>query len=70
METLKLAVSGETVYAGKRDGHLFRSLDGGNTWKDLTANFTASFQADQRNNLRKFNGVRCDGRGSLGISRR
>ena len=43
MENLKLAVSGETVYAGKRDGHLFRSLDSGNTWKDLTSNLPLRF---------------------------
>ena len=41
---LKLAVSGETVYAGKRDGHLFRSHDGGNTWKDLTSNLPLRFE--------------------------
>ena len=41
---LKLAVSGETVYVGKRDGHLFRSLDGGNTWKDLTTNLPLRFE--------------------------
>ena len=39
----KLAVSGETVYVGKRDGHLFRSLDGGDTWKDLTLNLPFRF---------------------------
>ena len=39
----KLAVSGETVYVGKRDGHLFRSLDGGDTWKDLTSNLPLRF---------------------------
>jgi len=32
----KLAVSGETVYVGKRDGKLFQSLDGGDSWKDIT----------------------------------
>ena len=42
-EDLVLAVSGETVYVGKRDGHLFRSLDGGNTWKDLTSNLPLRF---------------------------
>ena len=41
---LKLAVSGDTVYVGKRDGHLFRSLDGGNTWKDLTTNLPLHFK--------------------------
>ena len=40
---LKLAVLGETVYVGKRDGHLFRSFDGGNTWKDLTSNLPLRF---------------------------
>ena len=43
-EDLVLAVSGETVYVGKRDGHLFRSLDGGNTWKDLTSNLPLRFK--------------------------
>ncbi len=33
---LKLAVSGDTVYAGKRDGHLVVSYDRGNNWIDLT----------------------------------
>ena len=41
---LSLAVSGETVYVGKRDGHLFRSFDGGNTWKDLTSNLPLRFK--------------------------
>ncbi len=39
----RLAVSGETVYVGKRDGHLLRSFDGGNTWKDLTSNLPLRF---------------------------
>ena len=39
-----LAVSGETVYVGKRDGHLFRSLDGGNTWKNLTTTLPLRFE--------------------------
>ena len=43
-EGLKLAVSDETVYAGKRDGHLFQSLDSGNTWKDLTPNLPLRFE--------------------------
>ena len=33
---LKLAVSGDTVYAGKRDGSLVISFDRGNKWIDLT----------------------------------
>ena len=43
-DTFSLAVSGETVYVGKRDGHLFRSLDAGNTWKDLTATLPLQFE--------------------------
>ena len=31
-----LAVSGNTVYVGKRDGHLVASFDMGNNWLDLT----------------------------------
>ena len=33
---LKLAVSENTVYVGKRDGHLLVSYDKGNNWIDLT----------------------------------
>ena len=33
---LKLVVSGNTVYVGKRDGHLVVSFDRGNNWIDLT----------------------------------
>ena len=32
----RLAVSGDTVYVGKRDGHLVVSFDKGNNWIDLT----------------------------------
>ena len=39
----QLAVYGETIYVGKRDGHLFRSLDGGDTWRDLTSNLPLRF---------------------------
>ena len=38
-----LAVSGNTVYAGKREGDLFLSEDGGDTWRDITANLTFPF---------------------------
>ena len=44
LKGFKLAVSDETVYVGKRDGHLFQSLDGGNTWKDLTSNLPLDFK--------------------------
>ncbi len=43
-DSFALAVSGETIYVGKRDGHLFRSLDSGNTWKDLTATLPLRFK--------------------------
>ena len=39
----KLAVSGETVYVGKRDGRLFQSLDGGNSWRDITPSLPLRF---------------------------
>lgn len=39
----KLAVSGKTVYVGKRAGHLFQSLDGGNSWKDITSSLPLRF---------------------------
>ncbi|MDE0015401.1 MAG: hypothetical protein OXU51_04385, partial [Candidatus Poribacteria bacterium] len=39
----RLAVSGETVYVGKRDGRLFQSLDAGSSWKDITPNFPRQF---------------------------
>ena len=32
----KIAVLGETVYVGKRDGHLLQSFDEGDTWNDVT----------------------------------
>lgn len=31
-----LAASDDTIYAGKREGDLFRSLDSGDTWNDIT----------------------------------
>ena len=39
----KIAVSGETVYVGKRDGHLAQSFDEGETWNDVTQNLPFSF---------------------------
>ncbi|MDE0014846.1 MAG: sigma-70 family RNA polymerase sigma factor [Candidatus Poribacteria bacterium] len=38
----KLAVSGETIYVGKRDGQLVQSLDGGDSWNDLTSHLPLS----------------------------
>ena len=40
---LTLAVSGSTLYAGKRDGDLFRSIDNGDTWKNITASLAFPF---------------------------
>ena len=40
----EIAVSGSTVYVGKRVGHLFQSLDEGDTWKDVTADIPFSFE--------------------------
>ena len=39
----KLAVSGKTVYVGKRDGKLFQSLDSGDSWKDITPTLPLPF---------------------------
>ena len=38
-----LAVSGNTVCAGKREGDLFLSQDSGDTWRDVTANLVFPF---------------------------
>ena len=38
----KIAVSGETLYVGKRDGHLFQSFDEGDTWNDVTTDLPFS----------------------------
>lgn len=40
---LTLAASQNVVYAGKRDGSLFQSLDSGESWKDITADLPLSF---------------------------
>ncbi len=40
----KLATSAETVYVGKRDGQLFQSLDGGDSWNDITENLPQSIE--------------------------
>ena len=39
----KLTASGETIYVGKRDGTLFQSLDGGNSWKNITPTLPIHF---------------------------
>ena len=39
----KLAVSAETVYVGKRDGTLFQSLDGGDSWRDVASSLPLRF---------------------------
>ena len=40
----KLAASDETVYVGKRDGHLLQSLDDGSNWNDITPNLPLSVE--------------------------
>ena len=39
----RLAVSGATLYVGKRSGRLFQSLDAGSSWKDITPNLPLRF---------------------------
>ena len=39
----RLAVSGATVYVGKRNGRLLQSLDSGKSWKDITPNLPLQF---------------------------
>ncbi len=39
----KLAASAETVYVGKRDGKLLQSLDGGDSWKNITSSLPLHF---------------------------
>ena len=40
----KIAASGETVYVGKRDGHLLQSLDRGENWNDVTLGLPLSVE--------------------------
>ena len=42
-EGFKLAVAGEILYVGKRDGQLFQSLDEGSNWRDVTPNLPLHF---------------------------
>ena len=44
LRSIALAASEETIYVGKRDGHLFQSFDSGNTWKDLTSTLPLRFK--------------------------
>ena len=39
----KLAVSGRVTYVGKCNGKLFQSLDGGDSWRDVTSSLPLSF---------------------------
>ena len=41
--SFKIAVSENTVYVGKRAGHLLQSFDEGETWNDVTADFPFPF---------------------------
>ncbi len=41
----KLAVSAEIIYVGKRDGRLFQSFDGGDSWRDVTSNLPLRFSS-------------------------
>ena len=40
----KIAALERTAYVGKRDGHLLQSLDGGDTWNDVTPNLPFSIK--------------------------
>ncbi|MDE0398924.1 MAG: sigma-70 family RNA polymerase sigma factor [Candidatus Poribacteria bacterium] len=42
--SFKIAASGETVYVAKRDGHLWQSVDGGDSWNDITSNLPLSIE--------------------------
>ena len=42
---LEIAVFGETVYVRTRNGDLIQSIDGGDTWKDITPQFIANLKS-------------------------
>ena len=46
----QFAVSEEVVYLGKSNGSLFQSLDSGDTWRDVTANFPFQLNKAQPQN--------------------
>ena len=39
----KLAASAQTVYIGTQDGKLLQSIDGGNSWRNVTSNIRTNF---------------------------
>lgn len=49
MKGFKIAVLDDTIYVGKRDGHLMHSLDAGNNWNDVTTNLP--FRVDTFNEI-------------------
>ncbi|MCY4401291.1 MAG: sigma-70 family RNA polymerase sigma factor [Candidatus Poribacteria bacterium] len=48
---MKLAVSDETVYVGTRDGKLLKSINSGDTWKDITPQSIANLKSTNFNPL-------------------
>ena len=42
---LEIAVFGETVYVGTRNGNLIQSINGGDTWKDITPQFIVNLKS-------------------------
>ena len=50
----QFAVSGEVIYLGKSNGTLFQSLNGGDTWRDITSIFPFPLnRAEPQNQLLK-----------------
>ncbi|MDE0085802.1 MAG: sigma-70 family RNA polymerase sigma factor, partial [Candidatus Poribacteria bacterium] len=39
----KVAAASQTVYVGKRDGKLFQSINGGESWRDITLSLPSTF---------------------------
>ncbi len=42
--SFEIATLGETVFVGKRDGHLLQSLDDGDSWNDITSSLPLSVE--------------------------